>query len=166
MEDRKLTGNKMFEMVKEECERVLGRTGILYIGVRNSEFGFYKEKWKGVISITNEDFSRYVGEINNGKPNGQGTETYTNGSKYVGGWKDGKPHGQGRYTNSPQSNEYKYVYVGEWKNGKKNGKGTYTGSNGGKYVGEFKDGDFWNGTTYDKNGNIIGKWVNGKWIPN
>ena len=25
MEDRKLTGNKMFEMVKEECERSLGK---------------------------------------------------------------------------------------------------------------------------------------------
>jgi len=30
MEDRKLTGNKMFEMVKEECERILGKveTGV------------------------------------------------------------------------------------------------------------------------------------------
>ena len=26
MEDRKLTGNKMFEMVKEECERILGNS--------------------------------------------------------------------------------------------------------------------------------------------
>ena len=25
MEDRKLTGNKLFEMVKEECERSLGK---------------------------------------------------------------------------------------------------------------------------------------------
>ena len=32
---------------------------------------------------------------------------------------------------------------------------------GTKYVGEWKDGKTWNGTEYDKNGNIIGKWVNG-----
>ena len=43
MEDRKLTGNKMFEMVKEECERVLGKgkekgeeiKEVLYLGFRN-----------------------------------------------------------------------------------------------------------------------------------
>ena len=26
-----------------------------------------------------------------------------------------------------------------------------------------KDGKEWNGTEYDKNGNIFGKWVNGKY---
>jgi len=31
-------------------------------------------------------------------------------------------------------------YVGEWKDGKQHGHGTYTYSNGNKYVGEFKDG--------------------------
>ena len=31
-----------------------------------------------------------------------------------------------------------------------------------KYVGEFKDEKFWNGTTYEIDGNIIGNWVNGK----
>ena len=53
-------------------------------------------------------------------------------------------------------------YVGEWKDGKLNGQGTYTWSDGDKYVGEYKDGKPWNGTDYDKNGNILGKWVNGE----
>ena len=35
---------------------------------------------------------------------------------------------------------------------------------GTKYVGEFKDGKTWNGTEYDKNGNITGKIVYGKWF--
>ncbi len=32
---------------------------------------------------------------------------------------------------------------------------------GGKYVGEYKNGEVWNGIVYDKNGDIIGNWVNG-----
>ena len=35
-------------------------------------------------------------------------------------------------------------------------------SDGRKYVGEYKDGEPWNGTYVDKNGNIKRKWVNGK----
>ena len=53
-------------------------------------------------------------------------------------------------------------YVGEIENRKPNGHGTHTYSNGKKYVGEWKAGSPWIGTQYDKNGNIIGKWVNGK----
>ena len=39
-----------------------------------------------------------------------------------------------------------------------------TWSNGGKYVGEWKDNKQWNGTIYDPNGNIIGIYVNGEYI--
>ena len=39
-----------------------------------------------------------------------------------------------------------------------------TWSNGGKYVGEWKDNKQWNGTIYDLTGNIIGKYVNGEYI--
>jgi len=38
-----------------------------------------------------------------------------------------------------------------------------TYSDGGKYEGKWKDGKIWNGKLYDKNGNIIGKYVNGKY---
>ena len=31
----------------------------------------------------------------------------------------------------------------------------------GKFVGEIKDGEVWNGIVYDKNGNFVGKFVNG-----
>ena len=34
-------------------------------------------------------------------------------------------------------------------------------SHGGKYVGEFYGGDPWNAVEYNKDGNIIGKWMNG-----
>jgi len=52
-------------------------------------------------------------------------------------------------------------YKGQVENGKPNGQGTYTNPDGEKYVGEWKDGKPWDLTIYDKNGNIIGKWVNG-----
>ena len=52
-------------------------------------------------------------------------------------------------------------YEGEIKNGFPNGQGTFTLNDGEKYVGEFKDGELWNGIFYEKNGNIIEKWVNG-----
>ena len=56
------------------------------------------------------------------------------------------------------------MYSGEFKNGKKHGQGTFISPNGNKYVGEYKDGETWKGTEYDKNENIIGEWVNGEKI--
>ena len=78
----------------------------------------------------------YKGEVENGVPNGFGIMIFPNGNKYIGDWKDGR-----------------------W-----NGQGTFTTSNGSKYEGEYEDDWEWNGTQYDKNGNITGKYVNGKWI--
>ena len=108
MTEKKLTGNKMFEMVKEECEKYFEklkkRKGVLFFINRNRKLGWYEdgdEKKDG----------KYVGKIENWKPNGHGTHTYSIGKKYVGEWKGGGP---------------------------------------------------WIGKLYDKDGNIIGKWVNGK----
>ena len=79
---------------------------------------------------------KYKGDVKNGKPNGLGILTYLTGRKYVGSWKDGK----------------------------QNGQGTETYPNGGKYLGSWKGGLKWNGTYYDQNGNITGKYVNGGWL--
>ena len=93
MKERELTGNEMFKMVKEECERILGKVkgkgkkrqkGVLFFINRNRIVGWHEggdEKKDG----------KYVGEIENLKPNGQGTHTYSNGKKYVGEWKGGGP---------------------------------------------------------------------------
>ena len=90
-----------------DCEELVGvlqeRMGLVFIN-RNRKLGWYEdgdEKKDG----------KYVGEIENRKPNGQGTHTYSNGEIYVGKWKGGSP---------------------------------------------------WVGTKYNKNGKILGKWVNGK----
>ena len=95
-----------------------------------------------------------------GKENGQVIfTTFHDGGKYVGEWKNGKQNGQGTET-IPNVGKY----VGEWRNGKTNGQGTLTFPDGSMYVGELKDDKRWNGTIYDKNGNIKYKLVNGKTI--
>ena len=183
MTEKKLTGNEMFELVKDECQRILGKVGVkgkkrqkgvLYGRSVNGKWG-----WYGLGD--EEKDSKYVGKTKNGKPNGQGTQTWSDfGDKYVGEWKNGKKHGQGTFTwsvGSKYEGEFKdgeengqgtYTfsdgskYVGEFKFGKRNGQGTYTFYDGGKYVGEFFNGKMWNGTKYDENGNFSYKLVNGK----
>ena len=103
--------------------------GVLFYRRVNGKWGWHE--------YGNKDYhAKYVGEIENGKPNGQGKLTFPNGNKYE----------------------------GEWKYGKYDGQGTITFSNGDKLVGEYKDGKPWNVKGYDKNGNIIGTVVNGKKI--
>ena len=112
----------------------------MYFGIRSGELRYYNEKWDGGESEDNKDFGKYEGEIKNGLPNGQGKITYHNPF-------DGKPDG---------------FYEGEWKDGKKHGQGTFTWSHGDNYVGEYKDGEEWNGKVYDKDGNTSYEKVNGE----
>ena len=77
-----------------------------------------------------ENDGKYVGEIENGKPNGTGSITFPDGTMYVGKWKDGKRHGKGTYTN-PDGEKYER----EFKDGEENGQGIHTWINGDKYEG-------------------------------
>ena len=101
------------------------QTGVLFRRGENRQWSWYRNG-------NNKNDRIYVGDIRNGKPNGQGTYTYPSGDQYVGEFKDGEYHGQG----------------------------TFTFHDGSKYVGEFKDGKVWNGKVY--NGNFKYKIVNGK----
>jgi len=124
-------------------------TGVLYLWETSSG-----QVWK---TFRDKDTQpKYKGQVENGKPNGQGTYTFNDGRKYVGNWIEGEQNGQGTLT-SPNGEKKE----GEWKDGLPNGQGTYTFPHGEKYVGEWKDGKTWNGTMYDKYRNIIRKWVNG-----
>ena len=53
------------------------------------------ELWRGFGE--KETHPIYIGDVENGVPNGVGIFTYL-GEKYVGEWKDGKKHGQGTYS--------------------------------------------------------------------
>jgi len=110
-------------------------------------FTYGKGKWEG---------DKYEGEFKDGYRNGQGTYTWSVGDKYVGKFKGDKPNGQGTYTWSDGRK-----YEGRFKDGKKHGRGTFTSINGYKYVGAWRRDKPWNVKFYDKNGNIIGKFVNG-----
>jgi len=112
-------------------------------------------EWKGFGD--KETHPIYKGDVENGKPSGLGVITFTDGSKIVGEYKDGEKNGQGTFTWSDGKK-----YVGEYKEDLMNGQGTISWSNMEKFVGEWKDGKQWNGTYYDKEGNIHSKVVNGK----
>ena len=68
----------------------------------------------------------------------EGTQTFSDGTKYSGEYQHGKPNGQGT-----EKNPY-MCYKGQWKDGKKHGRGTQLECYGGKanviWSGEFKDG--------------------------
>ena len=85
-----------------------------------------------------------------------GTFTFPSGNEYVGEWKDDKRHGHGASTFADGDQ-----HVGEYKDGKPHGQGAYTWADGDKYVGEYKDGSAWTGITYDKNGSIVSKLIEG-----
>ena len=103
--------------------------------------------------------SKFVGDIENMKPNGQGTVTLPNEYTFTGDFKDGKFHGQGTQIFSNRDK-----YVGEFKSGKKHGKGTLSSTNGFKYVGEFKRGKKHGQGTLDllDGGKYVGTFKNDK----
>ena len=99
----------------------------------------------------------YRGDVENGAPNGLGFLIYPDGSSYIGRWKNGLFHGQGKET----SNSGK-KYIGEWIYGKKDGKGTLIFPSGIKDEGEWNMGKIWKGVSYNKNGSIRHRYVNGE----
>ncbi len=84
--------------------------------------------------------------------------------KYLGQVQDGKPNGLGILISPNYSIGTKWKYVGGLKDGRLNGQGTLTYSDGDVFDGEYKDNILWNGTEYDKKGVIKYKYVNGKKI--
>lgn len=93
-------------------------------------------EWECYKSGDEKEDGRYVGKIENGVPNGNGKET----------WYD------------------EWKYFGEWKDAGYNGQGTTTFLNGLKVVWKWKNGKPWNGAGYDKDGNILGNYINEEMI--
>jgi len=149
-----------YKYVGEWKDGIMSGQGTLTYSDGEKYVGSWKDgKKNGQGTGTYPNGDKYVGEWKDDLPNGQGTITYPNGNKYIGEWKDGERNGQGTIT-SPDGGKY----LGGWKNGEQDGQGTFTLSDGTKFVGEWKDNKPWNVTIYDKDGNILGKYVNGKSI--
>ncbi len=146
-------------------------------GVGKYEGDLKDGKRHGKGTLTFKDGGKYVGDWKNGKFQGKGTLTlpegvkyfgeleFPEGGEYVGQFKDGKMDGKGTLTFMDDSEYLEWhgggkkdsyptdnvqetetfgdggKYVGEWKNGEFHGKGTLTFPDGRKYVGKF-DGGF------------------------
>ena len=109
-------------------------------------------------------YNKYEGEIENGKPNGNGTCKLINGATYVGQYVDGLREGLGTFTWSIHAPDGGGVYEGGYKNNRRNGKGKRTYRDGSILEGYWKDNKLWNRKKHDKEVNISGKCVNGGWI--
>ncbi len=59
-----------------------------------------------------DGYSRYEGELRDGKRHGHGIETLASGNRYEGEYRDNKPHGWGTYTRTDGER-----YEGNWSNG-------------------------------------------------
>ena len=125
----------------------------------------WREESNGVYEKDKEGYyteNKYEGEIENGKPHGDGIWTGCGGATYVGQYVNGLREGDGTFTWSSKGPASGSVYEGEYKNNRRNGKGKRTYGDGSILEGDWKDNELWNGTKYNKEGNISGKYVNGE----
>ncbi|QED23698.1 MORN repeat-containing protein [Candidatus Deianiraea vastatrix] len=106
----------------------------------NTEFNKYGK-------ILFPDGGCYIGEIKNGKMEGNGEYKWPNGESYKGNFKNGKMDEYGEYE-FPNGE----IYKGSWQDGEKN-YGEYEFPNGDVYWGQFK------GNAMDGYGEY--KWENG-----
>ncbi|MCX6824605.1 MAG: hypothetical protein NTY80_00125 [candidate division SR1 bacterium] len=75
---------------------------------------------------------------------------------YEGMWKEGKITGEGKWT-SPEGR----TYTGSFVDKKFEGKGKEIYKDGTKLEGEWKDDELYNGKETDKNGKIVGEYIDG-----
>ena len=124
-------------------------------------------KLNGQGKISFDDGTSYIGTFKDDIRNGYGTQIYKNGDKYEGEWKDNQEHGWGTYYNLADNALKGSKHVGENKNREANGPGTFYYPDGNIYIGEFK-GNKRNGKGTLTYGNgkppESGNWSNDKYI--
>ncbi|MCP4371514.1 MAG: hypothetical protein GY797_25845 [Deltaproteobacteria bacterium] len=100
---------------------------------------------------------KYEGKLRDGKRDGYGVFTWSDGTKYEGEWRNDKKDGHGVFT-WPDGTKYD----GELRNDKFDGQGVYTTANGDIYEGGFRnDKRHGYGVYTSKNGNTYeGEWRN------
>lgn len=103
--------------------------------------------------------TEYIGDFVDGKRDGNGIFTFSNGNEYIGSFSNNKSNGIGkmRYNNGDE-------YIGNWVDGKKNGIGIYTWSDGSIYTGKFSNGKMdGDGSFFNSRAELIykGEWKRG-----
>ena len=112
----------------------------------------------GGTEIAFQDGARYVGEVQNGQPEGTGEMVYADGAKYAGAFRSGLRNGVGRleladgliyegqFAGDAISGLGRLtwpdgaIYEGDFVDGKRTGEGVYAWPSGSKYQGRFEDG--------------------------
>ncbi len=128
----------------------------------------YKGNWKDGTQNGFGDFSSkyfsYIGDWENGLPDGTGLAEFSDGSYYDGKWIKGKRSGYGD-SHFPNGD----FYSGDWNDDTFNGEGTYISEDGFEYNGLWKEGlqhgfgqYSYNG--FDYTGNWEDGWINGEGI--
>ncbi|SPD72053.1 exported hypothetical protein [uncultured Desulfobacterium sp.] len=84
-------------------------------------------------TITFSDGSKYVGQLEEGVPQGNGNVLFSDGGKYSGEFKNSQLCGQGKMI-FPDGAEY----IGQFKDGYLDGQGAITFPDGGRYEGGFE----------------------------
>ena len=105
------------------------------IGILYGRKGTWSEEPEG--GVYEKEKPEYIESIR--KDNPDYPDVYYNQNKYEGEIENGKPHGDGTWTMGNSA-----VYVGQWVNGCREGLGTFTWSkfgpaSGQSYEGEYKD---------------------------
>jgi hypothetical protein len=81
-----------------------------------------------------------LGQYVDGKMEGKGVFTWSNGKRYVGEFLQDKMHGNGEST-SPDGTSYEgiavCIFLGQYVDSRMEGKGVYTCADGLTYVGDF-----------------------------
>ena len=111
------------------------KIGILYGRPSRTTEGTWSEEPEG--GVYEKETPEYIASVR--KRNPDYPDVYYNQNKYEGEIEDGKPHGDGTWTMGNSA-----VYVGQWVNGCREGLGTFTWSkfgpgSGKSYEGEHKD---------------------------
>ena len=101
----------------------------------------------------------YVGEVQDGVPNGFGKLFHPEGDFYEGEFCDGVENGNGKYTFSDGT-----YYEGHFIDGEFSGDGVLVSTDGSNYKGEFENGEYHGFGIYtDSDGEIIeGDWIEGE----
>lgn len=134
-------------------------------GVYEGEFMDGMLHGKGHLKFANGD--EYTGDFKFGAEDGSGTFTFANGTRYKGDFKEGNAHGfiiieyanGDRYEGDIYENEHhgsgkltikgEYTYEGVFEDGQPQGEGVMITEKGNKAVGEFRNGELFNGEYLD-----------------
>ena len=105
---------------------------------------YYDDSWNEIHIQAAEEIARqieygeyvYIGEHQEGLPEGKGKMDYGDGNQYEGEFHKGQMHGKGTYDFFNGAK-----YEGEWMNGLYEGYGKFYYTDGGSYEGEWKNAD-------------------------